>query len=107
MKLNDKSIIENYKTIHKTCLEDGYLLPSLLSPVIIPFKHRLTYEELQSINIKTDELNRRIADRRAIEETICKSECDVFDSIPEYWEYEMEKFFNKYPQFKTMIIEEE
>lgn len=100
MKLNDKKLIENYKEIHKTCLEDGYLIPSLLSPTVIPFKNRLTYEELQNINIKTDELDRRIADRRVIEESVCNGTCDTFQSIPEYWEYEMEKFFKEYPQFQ-------
>ena len=103
MNLNEDFIIKNYKTIHKTCLMDGYLLPTILSPARIPFEYRLTYQELQNIDINETELKRRLADRREIEQNVMEGTCDVFSTIPDYWEYEITKFIQKYPQFNNII----
>lgn len=49
MKINTQKLYDNYKDIEKECIENGEVIPYLISPIHIPDKYRLSLEELNNI----------------------------------------------------------
>lgn len=57
MKINTQKLYDNYKDIEKECIENGEVIPYLISPIHIPDKYRLSLEEI--VNIKEDKITYR------------------------------------------------
>ena len=103
-EFNKKVLNELYSEIQETCLTDGIPLPTLIVANDIPIKYRLNPLEIYNIKISEDKTN--IQHKKNTEYEITRGENKNYNTLYEYWEDELDRFLNKYPQFKNIIHEQ-
>ena len=119
MRINTQKLYDNYKDIEKECIENGEVIPYLISPIHIPDKYRLSLEELN--NIKADkktyseELNNIKADKktyrenyikhRTIENEIIQKKNKKYKTLTDYWADQLKNFFKTHPHFEEKVME--
>lgn len=104
MKIDTQKLYTNYKDIEKECIENGEVIPYLISPIHIPDKYRLSLEELN--NIKEDKKNYRenYIKHRTIENEIIQKKNKEYKTLTDYWIAQLESFLKSYPRIKEKII---
>ncbi len=111
MKINNTKLEENYKEIHRICLENGELFPLAIDRPVDESTH-LPIEEIKQIraDIPIKEL-RKMDNKRA--ETykqrriqilrISHNTNDEYSTVDELKVKELQQFIGKYPQFKDIF----
>ena len=102
-RINDDELFKRYKEIQKTCLKDGWLIPTLINPVYIPPSKRMSFKELDNEDKDIEGLSEKNKRKREIEDNIINGDCDTFDTLMEYYEDELYRFLNEYPQFNDIL----
>ena len=107
MKFNNKILYDNYKKITRKCIHDGYAIPLMIRDYPVPQKYKYSHSELEKFykQISPKEkhnLNQMLKNRRQIELSILRKENKDYKNINEFYESELQSFFNKYTEFQNI-----
>lgn len=107
MKINKEILFKEYKNIVRTCIVNCYPLAVLLKRYNIPIEYQLPMSEKERLfnNLSREEvvlLGERLEYRSNIEENIRLGKSG-YESVDEYYESELNKFFYVFPQYAKII----
>lgn len=105
MKINTQRLYTNYKDIEKECIENGEVIPYLISPIHIPDKYRLSLEELNNIKADKKTYRENYIKHRTIENEIIQKKNKEYKTLTDYWADQLESFLEIYHYLKDEITE--
>lgn len=105
MKIDTQKLYTNYKDIEKECIENGEVIPYLISPIHIPDKYRLSLEELNNIKADKKTYRENYIKHRTIENEIIQKKNKEYKTLTDYWIVHLESFLESYPHIKDKITE--
>jgi len=109
IEINTKEYFKLYKDIIKTCLKDGYILPSLLEVIDVPEKYDYSSDEVLKFKISVEASSNR--QQMFMERELRYNMIDVPFSNQKLWseEYinieneELLNFITKYPMYQSIL----
>ena len=104
MKIDTQKLYTNYKDIEKECIENGEVIPYLISPIHIPEEYRLSLEEMNNIKEDKKTYRENYIKHRTIENEIIQKKNKEYKTLTDYWRAQLESFLESYPHIKEKII---
>ena len=106
IKFNRRELHHQYKNIVKTCIKDGYCLPERIKKAKIPHQYVHTIDGKKGLFKHMDDPTREklytmIMNKKEELQRIRRNESD-FESLDEYYDYELKEFLKEYPEFKNI-----
>lgn len=105
MRINTQKLYDNYKDIEKECIENGEVIPYLISPIHIPDKYRLSLEELNNIKADKKTYRENYIKHRTIENEIIQKKNKEYKTLTDYWADQLKNFFKNHPHFEEKVME--
>ena len=108
MKINEEYIRNNYKSIQKTCFENGETIPMIIQLSKKGDTEHLSKEEKEKLDmnyITSLKLIENYRETKKNETLILHKKHEKYDTLGEYWSDQLDEFIKKYPQFEKIIEE--
>lgn len=106
--LNEEYVRNNYKSIQKTCFENGETIPMIIQLLKNKDTKELSKEEKDELDINyinSLKLIENYRQTRKNETWILHKKHRKYDTLSEYWSDQLDEFIEKYPQFKGILEE--
>ena len=105
MRINTQKLYDNYKDIEKECIENGEVIPYLISPIHITDEYRLSLEELNNIKADKKTYRENYIKHRTIENEIIQKKNKKYKTLTDYWADQLKNFFKTHLHFEEKVME--
>lgn len=94
---------ENYRSMQEKCLENGRIIPVLISPETVPSEYKLSRKDMDDLDVDVEKLRESQRKRFAIEISIYNGENKEYGNLTEFYIDEFNGFLNDFPEFKGIF----